>query len=334
MNRTRRQYCGRRRPRHHPRQDSPAERLAAAQQLLDAVGQSMAAATANAQRADLKALAEFLGILPPEPAAALELLLRYPIHPGDANLHVDRWVGSMRGRLSPATVNRRLATLRTLTRHACDYNQISWTLHVKSLPVQALRDTRGPGPATVLRMFNAATATPGKKGARDLAILRLLADLALRSAEVRAMDLADVDIRRHTIQVLAKGKVEKALMALPPRTEEALAEWIILRGQHNGPVFSPLSHPQRPDARLTAPGLYGLIVRLGRAADAEIRVTPHGLRHTAITAVYTETHQPQMAQRFARHAKIETTMRYIDTVEDVAGEAALVVSDLYHRFGT
>jgi integrase/recombinase XerC len=46
--------------------------------------------------------------------------------------------------LQPATVNRRLATLRSLVKLANTLGLVPWTLSVENLPVPPYRDTLGP----------------------------------------------------------------------------------------------------------------------------------------------------------------------------------------------
>jgi ribonuclease I len=47
-------------------------------------------------------------------------------------------------RLQAATINRRLAALRSLVKLATTLGLVSWTLAVENLKAQAYRDTRGP----------------------------------------------------------------------------------------------------------------------------------------------------------------------------------------------
>lgn len=315
----------RRRKQSRPRQ------IEAAAKLLDQIGVTLAASTTAAQRTDLKALARYLDLDPATPAAALAVLLSRGS--GRARETVDRWVGAMRGRLSPATINRRLATLRAVIRKAYDYRHIQWTLSVRSLPASPMRDTRGPGFQAVRRMIAVAAEPGGTTGARDVAILRLFYDLALRCGEVVELSREHVDLDRHTIEIMAKGKTETQRLSLPLRTEEALTEWIVLRGDHDGPLWPPLNHWAKRRDRLTTKALAALVARIGRRADAG-HVTPHGIRHTAITRAYEIYKDPVKVQRFARHADIRITMRYVDATEDIAGEVAEGLANDLHASDT
>jgi integrase/recombinase XerC len=93
--------------------------------------------------------------------------------------------------LQPATVNRRLATLRSLVKLANTLGLVSWTLSVENLPVPPYRDTLGPDRDGFRAMLEAARAQPGPKGLRDAALLRLLHDLGLRPGEAVRLDIEE-----------------------------------------------------------------------------------------------------------------------------------------------
>jgi integrase/recombinase XerC len=81
----------------------------------------------------------------------------------------------------------------------------------------------------------------------------------------------------------------------------------------------------KPGSRLTGRGLYRVIRSLGDLAG--IRARPHGLRHASITtALDTSNGDVRAAQAHARHASPQTTMRYDDNRQDLAGQIAAVLA--------
>ena len=81
----------------------------------------------------------------------------------------------------------------------------------------------------------------------------------------------------------------------------------------------------KPGRRLTGHGLYRVIRSLGDLAG--VRARPHGLRHASITAALdTSNGDVRAAQAHARHANPQTTMRYDDNRQDLAGEVAARLS--------
>src|SRR3954471_10937640 len=129
--------------------------------------------------------------------------------------------------LQAATVNRRLATLRSLVKFANTLGLVSWTLSVENLPVLPYRDTDGPDREGFRAMLAAAGAQPGPKGLRDVALLRLLHDLGLRRGEAVRLDVEDVDLPGNRILILGRGRSQKKEpVTLPEPTRAALAAWL------------------------------------------------------------------------------------------------------------
>src|SRR5262249_55751698 len=130
--------------------------------------------TLRAYRKDLEDLAAFLGVasasaipgtlLGGGQGAANERAPAYRAHP------------QQRG-LAPATVNRRLAAMRSLVKLARTLGMTPWTLDVEGLRAEVYRDTRGPGGAGFARLLAALDGRTDAKGLRDRALLRLLFDL-------------------------------------------------------------------------------------------------------------------------------------------------------------
>ena len=143
---------------------------------------------------------------------------------------------SKRG-LPATTINRRLATLRSLVKLANTHGLVTWTLSVKNVPVQPYRDTCGPGRDGFRAMLEAAGAQPGPKGLRDVALLRLLHDLGLRRSEAVRLDIEDVDLPGNRIFLLGRGRSRKEPVSLPEPTRAALAAWLEARGSEPGPLF-------------------------------------------------------------------------------------------------
>ena len=86
--------------------------------------------------------------------------------------------------LAPATITRRLAALRSGDQLARTLGQVTWTIDIGSPQAQAYRDTRGPGlEGWRGRLAAAKQRATTPKGRRDLALIRLMHDLGLRSIE-------------------------------------------------------------------------------------------------------------------------------------------------------
>lgn len=274
--------------------------------------------TVQAYSNDLAAFAAYIKV-PSLDAAALAII---NAGHGAANLLALQYKDHMsEAGLAPATINRRLSALRSLLLLAKTLGIIEWDLQVASAKSHPLRDTRGMGIEGVRRLLATATAQrrPAKR-TRDVAILRLLFDLALRRAEVAGLSLYDLSLDESRLMVMGKGCTEKSPMTLPEPTKRAISDWLVHRGGEPGPLFLNVDRA-RKGSGLTSGGLYRVVRWLGQKSLMIAR--PHGVRHTAITGVLDLTGgNLRVAQRFARHASADTTIRYDDNRQDLGGEAA------------
>lgn len=272
--------------------------------------------TLRAYRADLDDFTDYLGT-PDLDTAAQRLLAEGP---GTANaLALAYRANLVERQLAAATVNRRLAALRSLVKLARVLGLVAWSLDVPGLRTEPYRDTRGPGLAGVRRLLRRISQRQDAKGRRDAAIMRLLFDLGLRRGEVVALDRSDLEPEAGTLAVLGKGRTAKVALTLPEPTRDALWAWLAVRGEEPGPLFVNLARDRRR-GRLSSTSVYRLVRRLG--VQVGVTARPHGLRHTAITAALDLTGDLRAVQRFSRHRDPAILMAYDDNRQDLAGDVA------------
>src|SRR5215831_5084215 len=184
----------------------------AASRLLAAFFGGRKTETIKAYQADLEGFRVFVKTSTLEEAA--RLLLGSNL--GQANALVLDYKAHLLGRqLTPATINRRLAALRSLVKLARIVGLITWKLEVEGMKSEGYRDTRGPGRIGFRDMLHVLDRRKDAKAIRDRAILRCLFDLGLRRAEVLHLDLQDLDRQAGTLAVLGKGRTQKELLTLP-----------------------------------------------------------------------------------------------------------------------
>ena len=278
--------------------------------------------TVDAYRRDLADFAAYVGV--DSPARAAEALLGAGA--GEANLVALRYRAALLDRgLSPATVNRRLAALRSLVKVARMVGLVSFALDISNVRSQAYRDTRGPGVEGYRSLLDALQGRSDAKGARDRAMLHLLFDLGLRRAEVVSLDLVHLDLSGGSVGVMGKGRRERISLTLPGPTREALAAWLTFRGEEAGPLFLSMDRAAKGSGRLTGRALHQVVSAIGRTVG--LHVWPHGLRHAAITTALDRTAgDVRSVARFSRHMDIRVLGRYDDNREDMAGRIACLVA--------
>jgi integrase/recombinase XerC len=263
--------------------------------------------TLAAYRQDLANFAEFLGAPTPDGAASALCSLAH----GEANGVVLSYRNHLvESGLAPATVNRRLAALRSLVKLARTLGQITWTLDVSSVRRQTYKDTRGPGTDAVHDMLD-ATERP-----RDRAVLLLCFHMALRRGEVASLRWPDdVDLARKRLAILGKGRTEREWFSMPTPVKEGIENYLLERGREEGKLF-----------KCSYRTLYNIVAKAGNLAGVQAR--PHGLRHSAITEALERTNgNVRLVQKFSRHSKLDTVLIYDDSRQDRFSEVADLLTD-------
>lgn len=289
--------------------------------LIDSFLAGRSGQTLRAYRADLEDFRTFMGARTADEAGQVLFQRGH----GRANGVALAYRASLIDRgLQAATVNRRLAALRSLVKLARTMGLVSWSLEVENMKAESYRDTRGPGRQGFRGLTEEAGRRNDPKGFRDRAAIRLMYDLALRRAEVVGIDLADVDLESGTVAIISKGRTQKERLTLPAATRAAVAAWIEARGQEAGPLFVNFDRAGKGE-RLTGTGLYVVVRTLGKKIGLTVR--PHGLRHAGITQALDLTNgNVRMVQRYSRHRDIRTLQRYDDNRADFGGEIARLVA--------
>lgn len=263
---------------------------------LDLVGAFFSGRNPRTLRAYRQDLEDFQGFTQtPSLQAAAALLTSQG--PGPANGLALAYRASLQERsLAPATINRRLAALRSLVKLARVLGLVVWELEVEGMKAAAYRDTRGPGLDGFRKMLDFLGDSHDEKAVRDRAIVRLLFGMALRRGEVVSLDLAHLDLEGGRLSVMGKGRTQRESLTIPPKVLDSLQAWVEIRGKHEGPLFTAVDHCHR------------------------------GHRHAAITEALDRTNgNTRSVQRFSRHKKLETLSLYDDARQDLGGEIARIV---------
>ena len=200
----------------------------------------------NTQRAYLKELRDFFKMMTsqePSPAMVAQFLQLDRFSAKAVVLNYKALLISKQ--LSEATVNRRLAAIKSLVNHAFFVGLCDWTLaDIKGEKIQTYRDTTGISPAEFKRMLQVCQCST-KPGLRDYAILCLLWDNALRRGELVKTNIKDFDPEAKKLTIIGKGKgTQSEKITLTASTVAALQDWLSARGQAcaNEPLFICLNH--------------------------------------------------------------------------------------------
>lgn len=164
---------------------------------------------------------------------------------------------------------------------------------------------RGLAPGDVNRLLASCDRRRGK-GRRDYAILVLLIRLGLRSAEVSALRLDDMDWRSGEIVVRGKGGHHERL-PLPADVGEAVADYL-RQGRPESSHRDLFLRVRAPIKGLARAGVASVVHTACRHAGMEV-VGPHRLRHTAATEMLRAgATMPEVAQVLRHHSAATTAI--------------------------
>jgi site-specific recombinase XerD len=147
-------------------------------------------------------------------------------------------------------------------------------------------------------------------GARDRAVLLLLARLGLRGGDIVQMGLCDIDWREACVRVVGKGRRE-ARLPLPQEVGDAILAY--LRDRHAvvacDRVFLRSRAPWRPLAESSC--VSAIVKRaMARAGISAPTRGAHLLRHSLATAMLREGISLPSIGAVLRHRSVETTAHY------------------------
>jgi site-specific recombinase XerD len=185
-------------------------------------------------------------------------------------------------RLVVESAKREAADLRSLLRFFYLRGVLETDLGTAMPPVATWRGTRLP-PSLSAAHVDALLASCDRStvsGRRDYAVLALLARLGLRSGEVAALQLGDVDWRAGEVAVRGKARRQDRL-PLPVEVGEALADYLRRGRPRSGcrQVILTLYAPFRP---IHPSSITNIVYRACRRAGMP-RVGGHRLRHALAT---------------------------------------------------
>jgi integrase/recombinase XerC len=248
-------------------------------------------------------------------------------------------------KLAPSTINVRLSALKSFVDYARQAEQCSFNLaDVSCLKVESYGDTTGIAVAGFKEMLQIPDRST-IKGVRDYAILRLLWDNALRRNEICSLDVGDFD-KSGRLSILGKGKIQKSQIDLSPVTTIAISQWLTARNNYRSsdslscsttnvrepdgraPLFTSLDRRSKGH-RLDGSTIYRLVREFSAAAGIDRIVSPHRIRHSAITA-YLDASDGNIraAQGLSRHTNLNTLNRYDDNRHKYQAIATNTLADL------
>ena len=155
-------------------------------------------------------------------------------------------------------------------------------------------------------------------------------DNALRRAELCQANVKDFDPNGRKLWIIGKGKVQRQSIDLSQQSVQAIQAWLELRGKCKAtePLFCTLDRATKGH-RLSGNAIYNLVRSTGTAAGIYKVMSPHRVRHSAITAALDATNgDTRRVQKLSRHADLNTLTLYDDNRRHHQGEVTNILAEL------
>jgi len=245
---------------------------------------------------------------------------------------VSQYHGSLIARkLAPATINQKLAAIKSLVNYASQAGKCHYTLvNIKAEKLTQYRDTKGI-PLEQFKLMMGAVDTDTIKGLRDIAILFLLWGNALRRSEIANCDVKDFLPQAGELIITSKGKIgQPETISLGKSAIAAIDKWLVARKDYTSddPLFCA-THKGYWGNRLHTHSIYKLVQKYAKLAGIDKVMSPHRVRHSSITEALNLTNgDVRKVQKLSRHKNINTLMIYDDNRQNLQGEVTGMLDDL------
>jgi len=245
----------------------------------------LAPASKRAYAADLRDFARWFGRDSPVEDVDVRVLADWLTELGRAR---------SRGRLAPATIGRKLVSVRVLLRHVLGPDR------VPDAPLAPKRTRRLPDAPHVGEVESIVDSLDGDGplALRNRALVELVYSAGLRSAEAVALDLGDVDFEQELVHV-RQGKGGKDRVV--PLGEEAA----LLVARYVREARPALARGAENALFLSARGR-----RLDTSTLRRLVPHPHRLRHAFATHLLEGGADLRTIQELLGHASLSTTQMY------------------------
>jgi integrase/recombinase XerC len=224
------------------------------------------------------------------------------------------------GLRSPASLHRMKAATRAF---------FSWTARegitadnpARTIRLQRLK-RKPPGFLTAAekrRLLKALKGQAGPAVLRDRVMIEVLLGTGIRLGELAALDTDDIDLDAKHLRVRAKGNVVQVKF-IKTDLRRLLRRYLVERRRLGAPDIEALFLSNR-GTRLCQRQIANRLAHWLNQAGIGKHLTPHGLRHTFATLLYSATNDLLVVQRALGHRDISATQIYTHLVDGRLEEA-------------
>ena len=221
---------------------------------------------------------------------------------------------------SPASLHRFKAAIRSFFAWAEETGQVGEN-PARSVTLRRLPRTTPSflTEAEKRRLSKELRGSSSKLACRDRVIVELFLGTGIRLRELVNLDIDDVDLDAKHLRVRAKGGVPQVKFLKSTLRSLLRAYLNERRCQGNGECRALFLSNR--GSRLSAGQVANRVKHWLRKARIRKRISPHGLRHTFATHLYSRTGDILVVKRALGHRDLSTTEIYTHLVDDALEEA-------------
>jgi integrase/recombinase XerC len=225
-------------------------------------------------------------------------------------LQIREWLGDLyHRRLSPVTVRRKLAAVRSLFQFLAKQGRVPTNVaRLVKTPKAPQRLPAVPTAEQTNDLINAVAEDRLERPfpERDRLIFELLYGCGLRISELVGLDLDDLDTREQWIRVRGKGRKERQV-PYGATAAAALEKYLAVRAtkpREKGLFANHLG------TRLSDRGARGIVKLYARLISGDASMHPHSLRHAFATHLLADGADLRAIQELLGHSRLATTQKY------------------------
>jgi site-specific recombinase XerD len=263
-------------------------------------------------------------------------LLRFVGNDADAGVihrldsrQIEAFVTTVGARLSRETLQHAIAHLRSFFRFLVERGEIGSGLDASIDTPRVYRDERLPRalPWKTVRAFLAAIDRSTAKGRRDYAMFMLIATYGLRTSEVTALRLDDIEWRANRIRVPRPKMQTPIMLPLTKEVGAAIAAYL-RRGRPELPYRQVFLRVRSPAGPLARTGVTDAFQWWSLRAGVPIPYQgPHCLRHSLAVHLLRQGISLKAIGDLLGHRSSESTCVYLRLhVEDLRNVALEIPS--------
>jgi integrase/recombinase XerC len=223
------------------------------------------------------------------------------------------------GRRTPATIARKLASLRSFYRYACREGLAKDNpAKLVSTPRQRQRLPEVMTAEEMNQLLDAALSEHGAGAdrdpalvARDRLMLELLYSSGLRVSELVGLNIFDINTREQMLLARGKGKKER-MVPVGSKAMAALETYLPLRSAvlADTHIQTEALFINSAGGRLTARSVGRIVKQIGSRLRGDTTLHPHSFRHAFATHLLSEGADLRAIQELLGHSSLSTTQKY------------------------